>query len=184
MNRRIQMSIILFLVVIVFAYACGDRVTESDTLNSGTDSVLITAETGTESDFSESDVDTFFVVIVDTGAEYFTLRDKMLEISKKHKLPVDTMGRHFNVTKNLIALPDDDEDEIYAGEYYPRRFPSENLSLEYLSFCSKNAGDKTIAMVSGIYETAPASDSAVKNLRTIGIAAFKIESVIYTGCMH
>ncbi|WP_262490545.1 hypothetical protein [Hymenobacter sp. CRA2] len=38
-------------------------------------------------------------------------------------LASDTLGRFFDEQKNLIRLPDDDEDELYAGDYFPRRCP-------------------------------------------------------------
>ncbi|MBX2930638.1 MAG: hypothetical protein KF781_01685 [Chitinophagaceae bacterium] len=87
----------------------------------------------------------------------------------------------------MIALPDDDEDEIYAGDYFPRRFPSEtteNLSLEYLNFYQENARDKTIALVAGIYEKENSADSALIILKKVEQRGFKIKAKIYTGCMH
>jgi hypothetical protein len=108
----------------------------------------------------------------------------MIDLKTKSKIPIDTMGRIYNKKKNLIALPDNDKDEIYAGEYFPRRFPSENLSLEYLNFYQKQAGEKTIALVTGIYETEKSADSVLTVLRKIEPRVFKIKADIYVGCMH
>lgn len=132
----------------------------------------------------DSDHATFFIVIADTSSSYDYLRKKMFLLSKTSALNIDTMGRYYNETKNLIALPDNADDEIYAGDYYPRRFPSVDLSLEYLSFYQKEAGDKTIALVAGIYETEKSADSALVQLKTSEIKAFRIAADIFTGCMH
>ena len=108
----------------------------------------------------------------------------MFDLNGQLNIPIDTMGRFYNKTKNLIALPDDDEDELYAGDYFPRRFPSENLSLEYLDFYQKKAGDKTIALITGIYENEKSADSALTVLHKTEEKVFKIKADIYLGCMH
>ena len=126
----------------------------------------------------------YFVVIADTGKVYADLHKKMMSWSQRLAMPVDTMGRLYNTDKDLIALPDDDEDEIYAGGYYPRRFPSQHLSLEYLNFYNTQSPEKTIALVAGLYEKKESADSALNILKKIAPKAFAQESVIFTGCMH
>ncbi len=135
-------------------------------------------------DTTEYEYATFFIVVADTSLDYSTLHNKMLDLNRKYKIPVDTMGRCFNKTKNLIALPDNDEDELYAGDYFPRRFPTESLSLEYLNFYQKQSGEKTIALVTGIYETEKSADSALSVLSASEKKVFKIKADIYLGCMH
>lgn len=127
---------------------------------------------------------TYFVVVADTSKDYSFLHKKMFDLNRKLNVPIDTMGRFYNKTKNLIALPDNDEDEMYAGDYFPRRFPSDNLSLEYLNFYQKQAGEKTIALVTGIYETEKSADSAMTVLYKTEKKVFKIKADIYVGCMH
>lgn len=135
-------------------------------------------------DTANHSYDTFHVVVADTGAVYHLLRARMVELSEQQDLDIDTMGRSFNTNKNLITLPDDDEDELYAGACFPRRFPSEHLSLEYLHFYREAAGDKTIALVTGIYGTAKEAESALGVLRQAVPQAFGFEAEVYVGCMH
>lgn len=135
-------------------------------------------------DSSEMNFATYYVVIADTSTDYYLLDNKMFELSRQLTIPIDTMGRFYNKIKNLIALPDHDEDEIYAGDYFQRRLPSENLSLEYLNVYQNKAGEKTIALVTGIYETEKRADSAVVSLRGIEKNVFKIKAILYEGCMH
>lgn len=131
-----------------------------------------------------SEYTTYYIVVTDTGENYYLLRQKMLQLSYKFNIETDSMGRTFNPAKQLIALPENDADELYAGEYFPRRFPSEFLSLEYLETYKKESGSKTIALVRGIYETHAEAEKALTLLNNSGQPGFIVVSEIYTGCMH
>lgn len=132
----------------------------------------------------EEETATFYIVVADTSTDYYSLRDQMLQLHQSVRIPIDTMGRSYNPSKALITLPDDDEDEIYAGDYYPRRFPSNSLSLEYLSFYQLKASEKTIALVAGIHESPESTDSTFSVIRRFYSKAFVIPTEIYTGCIH
>jgi hypothetical protein len=183
---------LIYVLSTVFLVACGASSPEQN--KAGTDSVKVDTSTnagtnskeengiaGDSSDFNNA---IYYVLVADTGTDYSSLRQKMIDLKTKSKIPIDTMGHTYNKKKNLIALPDDDKDEVYAGQYIPRRFPSENLSLEYLNFYQKQAGEKTIALVTGIYETEKSADSVLTSLRKIEPKVFKIKADIYVGCMH
>lgn len=88
------------------------------------------------------------------------------------------------MNRQKLILSESDEDEIYAGSYFPRRFPSENLSIEYLEFYDDKADSLTFALVSGIYETKSKADSALKAMKKFEPNAFLLKSRIYIGCMH
>jgi hypothetical protein len=135
-------------------------------------------------DSTDNEIATYYVVVADTGIAYYNLHKKMFHLNEKLNIAIDTMGRFYNKSKNLIALPDNDPDEIYAGNYFPRRFPSENLSLEYLYVYQHQAGEKTIALVTGIYETAMQADSALSVISKYEKNAFTIKANIYVGCLH
>ncbi len=125
----------------------------------------------------------YYVVVADTGLNYYSLRNKMFELNKSSNIPIDTMERGYNKSKDLIALSDKNEDEIYAGEYYPRRFPSKTLSLEYLDTYQFNTSPKMIALVAGIYENKNSADSALQVIDRVK-AAFVFKGRVYVGCMH
>ncbi|MBD8490747.1 hypothetical protein IFO69_18490 [Echinicola sp. CAU 1574] len=172
--------------------ACGTTPTDKNNVETQTSKVETTASLQTAALTNNKQLEettgynnaTFFVVVADTSLDYSILRKKMFDINKKLNIQIDTIGRFYNKTKNLIALPDNDENEIYAGNYFPRRFPSDNLSLEYLDFYQRPAGEKTIALVTGIYETEKSADSALTVIHNIEKKAFKIKADIYVGCMH
>ena len=137
-----------------------------------------------DSDLTEDEYATYHIVIIDTAKLYNGLLAKMTDLSVRIGSPIDSMGRFFDPVDNLIKLPDNDADEVYAGDYFPRRTPSETLSIEYLSLYKGDAGEKTMALVAGIYENEYRSDSALRILIKHEKTAFKIKSDIYIGCLH
>jgi hypothetical protein len=126
----------------------------------------------------------FYLVVADTGLNYNVLHQKMVAINKDLKIKIDTLGRFYNRKKNLIQLPDNADDEIYAGDYFLRRGEGESLSLEYLNAYKRSSGEKMIALLSGIYEKKSGADSALSVLRKTSANAFVYKAEIYMGCMH
>lgn len=137
----------------------------------------------TESSYLEETA-TYYIVIGDTRGSYGELRDKMFSMHGSFKIPIDTMGRSYDESKNLIALPENDEDDLFAVDYYPRRFPSATLSLEYLGLYQRKATEKTMALVTGIYENKSSADSAVSIFKQIEPKAFVVKTNMYIGCIH
>jgi hypothetical protein len=125
----------------------------------------------------------YYIVVADTGTNYYALRDKMESLHKISGITIDTMDRFYNKTKDLIMLPDTSSDEIYAGDYYPRRYPSKNLSLEYMPYYKPDSKEKTIGLIAGIYENKSSADSALRAIPA-SHKAFSFKSKVYVGCMH
>lgn len=181
------------LIIFLFSLASCE-ISSTDKKNNVVDSIKLISTSSSQNtktvdhtaleDSVNYDNATYFIVVADTSTDYYLLNKKMFDLNKQFTIPIDTMDRFYDKTKNLIALPNNHEDEIYAGDYFPRRFPSENLSLEYLNFYQKLAGEKTIALVTGIYETEKSADSALIILQKIETRAFKIKADIYVGCVH
>ncbi len=127
-----------------------------------------------------------FIVVADTGQDYFILRETMLTLSSGLEFEIDTMGRGYNSELDLIALPTDDPDEIYTGNYFPRRYNSQSLSLEYLSYydADTHSDDKTIAIVVAITDSQEEAEILLSKLKPQFLNAYIQESEIYLGCMH
>ncbi len=182
----------IYIILTIFLTACNTTLADKNRAdvnsikinNTNTLQNLVSTDNSVTNDTTDYNQATYFVVVADTSQDYSTLHKKMFDLNTIFKIPIDTMGRFYNKTKNLIALPDDDNDELYAGSYFPRRFPSENLSLEYLYFYQNQAGEKTIALVTGIYETEKSAYSALTVLRKKEKKVFIIKAKIYVGCMH
>ena len=181
-----------YILLTFFCVSCeklsSDKVQNKITLkNNDTTSILnyaVPSDSLMNEDTTNLENATYFVVIADTSSDYYLIQKKMFVLHKILNISIDTMGRFYNKDKNLIALPDNDEDEIYAGNYLPRRYPSENLSLEYLNFYQNNAGEKTIALVTGIYETENKADSILSVMQKSETKAFKVKAQIFIGCLH
>jgi len=127
-----------------------------------------------------------YIVVADTSQNYFQIRKKMVDLNEKLKTEIDTMGRGLNKKKNLICLPENDEDQIYAGDYFPRRYPSETLSLEYLAYYinEKKTTDGTIALVTTITDNKEKAQKKLAEVIKYSNRAFIVNSKIYMGCMH
>jgi len=139
----------------------------------------------TSSNFNEVEAyANYEVIVIDTNNSYKLLHQKMFSLKDKLKMTVDSMDRYYNVQKNRIVLPDNDEDEMYAGEYFPRRELSQTLSLEYMNQYQPDSKSKTIGIIAGIYANALEADSALAAIKQVVPKAFKLHSKIYIGCMH
>lgn len=131
-----------------------------------------------------SDYTTYYMAVADTGRNYYKLDEKMYDLSIMLNYPIDTMARHYDRKKDNIVLSEKDEDEMYRGEYYPRRSPSEHLSIEYLSFFDSSADAKTMVLLGGVYETQRSADSMVRLLKKQTATAYTLKGQVYIGCMH
>lgn len=127
---------------------------------------------------------TYFIVIADTSKDYYFLDKELFALNKKLNLKIDTMERLYNKKKNLIALPENNADEIYAGTYYPRRHPSEHLSLEYLNYYNETSPEKTIALVAGIFGNKEEGDKVVSSIKSLMPNAYVLKAKVFIGCMH
>lgn len=125
----------------------------------------------------------YFVVIVDTSRNYFKLRNTMYELSEKTGILVDTMGRYYDPKRGII-VPDDSEDEIYAGAYFPRRFEGSELSIEYFNEYSNQSHKTNMALVAGQYTETYTAQKQLRKIKLIYPNAFIIEAKLYNGCMH
>lgn len=131
-----------------------------------------------------NDYTTYYVVVADTGSDYNELRSEMIWLSKNTHLLIDTLGRGYDPEQDLICLPKDDSDEVYAGTYFPRRFEAESLSLEYLSFFQDSKHPKTITIIAGLYKYESKADSVLNVVQRYNENSYKTKSTVYTGCVH
>jgi hypothetical protein len=131
-----------------------------------------------------NDYEIMYIVVADTGSDYYALSSKMHTLSNTRHWPIDTMDRYYNKQKDKIVLSDTNEDEMYRGEYFPRRFTSENLSLEYYTEYSDKTADKNIALVAGIYEAQQQADSFLAVLKRLSPRSFVQKANVFVGCMH
>jgi hypothetical protein len=159
---------------------------ETDTLRVVANEVVTASGPDTEYDI-DSDYATFYILVADTGNDYYILHQEMTGLQQKLNLNIDTMNRYYNAEKGII-LHEDDEDDMYAGEYFPRRFPSTDLSLEYLSaympYVPDTGQNKTIALIAGIFQEEKEGTLALQQVKPHLSSATLIKASMYVGCMH
>ncbi|RAK70315.1 hypothetical protein DLM85_05580 [Hymenobacter edaphi] len=144
--------------------------------------VAAAAEPAAETDTADQ-YETMYVVIADTSRQYRPLRRQMLRLQAVTSQRIDTMGRFYDPKKNLIRLPDNDADEVYAGDYFPRRTPDATLSVEYTTLYT-SAHDKSMALVTGIYQEPARADSLLAVVRRTVPTAFRVKTRMFMGCLH
>lgn len=127
---------------------------------------------------------TYYIVAIDSGMNYYDLHAAMLHSQETTSLKIDSLGRYYDVKKDLICLPDTVFDEVYRGEYSPRRYPSEFLSIEYYDFFNDNATYKNMILLAAIYENKTSADSLLTILKIDYPNSFTEASKVYVGCMH
>ena len=182
---RLKTGILLLLST--FIASCNNSTSTQTAGNTRTDTAANTTTTTTDTtaaDAGDSEYETMYAVIADTGTNYYMLDSKMYAISRKMNLPIDTMDRHFDAAKNSIVLPDTIDDEMYRGEYYPRRDFSRYLSLDYYVVYSRNTTQNNIALIAGLYETQKSADSLCTLLKQAENKAFVVKASVFAGCMH
>lgn len=73
---------------------------------------------------------------------------------------------------------------MYAGDYFPRRFPSKTISIEYLSLYNRESGEKSIGIIVGIFDNKNKAENSLKKLKDFTNGAYIIKANIYRGCLH
>ena len=176
------------LSAIMFLLSCNNGPTTPAQKDSATNKPVITADSITNISSEQADTENYadyYVTIADTGNNYYELDKSMYLLAKSSRLTIDSSNRYYNQKRNEIILREDDEDEIYRGEYYPRRFEElPYLSLEYCDQYQQNSTHKNIALMAAICETKKTADSICSIIKPYSPKAYVIKSKLYIGCMH
>lgn len=188
--KKICLIFLLLQAALLFT-CCNNRPAGTVTTHAGDSVLLATTDTAyiPESDsFSTLDEYTdMYLVVIDTGINYWQLEHTMFTLNGNLGLKIDTMNRYYNAGKNNVVLPDDDEDDIYAGDYFPRRYGDDFLSIENLSFYqpgSQTDDANTFILISGLYDNPSSADSMATIIKAHHPTVFVMKSNIYMGCMH
>ncbi len=134
----------------------------------------------------------YYLVISSTGKNYQQLHTDMYRLHRQFHIPIDTLGRYYNTLVHKIIVREDDEDELYRGDYYPRRFESLSLSIENTYYYPKNHADYTepvkfptqMMVVAGMFSTPERADSLQKVIKKAFPKTKVLKTKVYIGCMH
>ncbi len=180
---------VLFIIFSAMLWSCGTSEQpankKADTFATATTAIQPIAEDSLYIDKDDSfNYAIYYIAVADTGQDYYSLRALMAKLQKNLNWPIDTLGRYYNTTKNEIVIPDSSDDEMYRGEYLPRRGPDETMSLEYYNFYTNTSTEKNIALITGIFEQKHEADSMLNVLKSLVPHAFVKKSKVFVGCMH
>lgn len=125
-----------------------------------------------------------WVLIGDTSQNYYALDAEMYLWAGDLDIEIDTMERYYNLKKKALITSEKSEDELYRGEYFPRRFPTETISIEYLYTYTQYTTANTFALVFGIYESEAEAKKALNKSIKVSQRAFVLTSYLYMGCIH
>ncbi len=130
--------------------------------------------------------ETAFIVVLDTSDQFNKMYDLALRTSKKFNIPFDTFQKTYFSETNLWGVSMSSEDEIYRGEYFPRRHGDEKeiLSLEYQNWYDHSSRDKNLMLVANIFHFSMDAEESVARWRPYFPNAFILQREIYMGCMH
>jgi hypothetical protein len=128
----------------------------------------------------------FYLVQVADGYDYNLLKQKSYAAAEILHSKLDTLDRLYKPNKGIVC-PDSCGDEVYCGEYYPRRpFGNQNfVSIEMAYAYEKNQSD-TLKMIvfANIFSTKKQADSVTTILKNKIPTSVTVKSNLYLGCMH
>jgi len=187
-EKRLSIPVLLLSGLLALFSGCHTTVTSPGSepmVGNEQDSLGADAIEGTVAAWEPDDaVVDLFVVIADTGHSYAVLDRHMQRLASLIQADIDTMGRYYDPVRDSILLPIDDEDELYAGQYFPRRFEGNTLSIEYLDQYDTTAVPGTMALITGLWSGDQQADSALRRVRMHMPRAYRVRARLYQGCMH
>ncbi len=161
------------------------------------DSLSIQTQDKAEDDAAFSEYSLYYLVSAESGYDYHKLKEVAMQLSQFLDIKFDTLGRYYNQAKKRIVLPDDDPDELFAGEYFFRRDPGNFISIEMqssypdtITFKSESlfktfySDSLKMFVFAGMYESKKQADSLLKLIKPSCKSATVIPAQIYMGCMH
>ena len=132
----------------------------------------------------------YFVVAVSGGRDYWALRRDAINAANLLGWKFDSLGRFYDPRKGIVC-PDDSTDEIYSGEYFPRRpfFDSDYVSIEVRAWFKglnnrRFISEKEMVVIAGLCDEKRRADSILGILKPRFLSARVFEDSLYLGCMH
>jgi hypothetical protein len=135
---------------------------------------------------AESESATYYLVEVARGRDYDTLKNISTNAASLLGTKFQMLDRIYKSGKGII-VPEDAEDEVYRGEYFPRRpFEDQNyVSIEMSNgFIDNEADTLEMVTIAGIYSLQTQADSVASLLKDKIPTVKTVKRDMYLGCMH
>lgn len=134
----------------------------------------------------ESETASYYIVEVAAGYNFDSLKSISTSTAALLGVKFDMLEREYKVQKGII-VPDSSADEMYRGEYYPRR-PIGNESIVSIEMADsyRNEATDTLQMIvmAGMYAEKRNADSVATLLRKKYPSTKTYISELFLGCMH
>lgn len=189
-------SLLLFLFVNLLSCETKNSSSEQATVDTLMLSMDSAAANPSENEPEVDEYELNYIVSVAEGYNYDSLHRIAVDAASLLKFEFDTFGRYYDPKRGII-LPDNSEDDIWAGQYLLRRSGEPKVSLERVSFytdASLSEGDEMRALnesdttkmfvFATMYPEKNSADSLAKVLSKTYPATKVIPNKIYIGCMH
>lgn len=141
------------------------------------------AGTSDPSEIVFDEYQTFHLVTVAEGYDYDSLRRVAVAVASQLGTRIDSLGRMYDPRKGIV-LPPNDADELYRGEYYPRRFATPTVSIEMKYAYVAQSDTMRMLLVAGIFEEHQQADSVLALVKPLHPNAGVIDRELFIGCMH
>jgi len=148
--------------------------------------VVIEDTTEKQIDDPEQEYANYYLIQVATGHNFDSLKTISSNAVSILKSKFSMLDRIYKSGKGII-VPENDGDEIYSGEYYPRRpFDDQNfVSIEMANgFSDKEADTLQMVAIAGVYSLKSQADSVATLLKGKIPTVKTIQHEMYLGCMH
>jgi hypothetical protein len=122
------------------------------------------------------------IIVLGVQDDYAQLVKHAKEISAKTGIKYDSEGMVYDKKRGLIN-PDNSDDDMYAGGYYPRRYDSRYISIERAEYYLKNPKGKYAII--GFMDMEPREANRIlKWYRQYVPDVALSKAPFYMGCIH
>jgi hypothetical protein len=148
--------------------------------------ILLLCATRTSTYAQDSQWLTQYIVVAEESNVYKTLRSSAIKLSQQVSIPYSDQDQKWSVKKGLY-LREDSDDDIWAGQYFPRRYEDSLITLEmrdYYLDSMPTKPTKTMVVLAGIFDTKQEADFRLKLIKRYRPLAYVRKSKLYMGCIH
>ena len=173
---------ILLLVVLCWLTACQNASMQQSVRH--TDSACLPSKVlllpSLDTSHLDADNQAFWILVGDSSSQYWSLLKHAAVFAQQNKILFDSLERHFAPEKHTVVVDQTSEDEMYRGEYFPRRQTGTFMSIEpYSSYFPSYKGNAMLEVL-GIYDQADSASYAMKQFPNASMKTCKL----YMGCLH